>query len=54
MSVRTEDWPKQLHALLQKNGGGLLSTVIDAGGGDILGKTSPILKQGGRVVVFGM
>ncbi len=33
---------------------GELSAVIDAGGGDIMGKTSPLLKQGGRVVVYGM
>ena len=49
-----EDWPDQLGALLKKEGKGLLNTVIDAGGGDIMGKTSPILTPGGRVVVFGM
>ncbi|EJF66218.1 NAD(P)-binding protein [Dichomitus squalens LYAD-421 SS1] len=54
VSYKNNDWPTQLGKLLKENGKGLLSAVIDAGGGDILGKTSPILKQGGRVVVFGM
>ena len=52
--VCAEDWPKQLGALLKAHGAGPLSTVIDAGGGEILAKTSALLKQGGRVVVYGM
>ena len=48
------DWPKQLGELMYKNRAEFLSVVIDAGGGDIMGKTSPLLKQGGRVVVYGM
>ncbi|KAL7283719.1 hypothetical protein ACG7TL_003156 [Trametes sanguinea] len=43
-----------LGALLKKDGASSLSAVIDAGGGDIMGKTSGLLKPGGRVVVFGM
>ncbi|KAI9065457.1 NAD-P-binding protein [Trametes sanguinea] len=54
VSYRADDWPAQLGALLKKNGASSLSAVIDAGGGDIMGKTSGILKPGGRVVVFGM
>ncbi|KAI1788391.1 NAD(P)-binding protein [Ganoderma leucocontextum] len=54
VSYKNKEWPDLLGALLKKDGKGLLNTVIDAGGGDILGKTSPILKTGGRVVVFGM
>ena len=54
LSLVVEDWPDQLGALLKANGKGLLNTVVDAGGGDIMGKTFPIMKPGGRVVVFGM
>ncbi|KAJ8496183.1 hypothetical protein ONZ51_g1305 [Trametes cubensis] len=54
VSYKADDWPVQLGALLKKNGASHLNVVIDAGGGDILGKTSGILKAGGRVVVFGM
>ncbi|OJT08894.1 hypothetical protein TRAPUB_245 [Trametes pubescens] len=50
VSYKAEDWPKQLAGLLKKNGASALSVVIDAGGGDIMGKTSGILKPGGRVV----
>lgn len=39
---------------MKKNGAAQLSVVVDAGGGDIMGKTSGLLKQGGRVVVYGM
>ncbi|KAI0647475.1 NAD(P)-binding protein [Trametes meyenii] len=54
VNYKASDWPTQLGALLEKNAASALSVVIDSGGGDILGKTSPILKAGGRVVVFGM
>ncbi|KAH9852754.1 NAD-P-binding protein [Lenzites betulinus] len=54
VSYKADDWPKQLAQLLKQNGASVLSTVIDAGGGDIMGKTSSILKAGGRVVVYGM
>ncbi|KAI0362574.1 NAD-P-binding protein [Trametes cingulata] len=54
VSYKSDDWPAQLATLLKKNGASALNTVIDSGGGDIMGKTSAILKPGGRVVVFGM
>ncbi|CDO73672.1 hypothetical protein BN946_scf185014.g142 [Trametes cinnabarina] len=54
VSYKADDWPAQLAALLKKNGASSLSVVVDAGGGDIMGKTSGVLKAGGRVVVFGM
>ncbi|RDX56332.1 NAD(P)-binding protein [Lentinus brumalis] len=54
VSYKANDWPKQLGELMYKDRVGELSAVIDAGGGDIMGKTSPLLKQGGRVVVYGM
>ena len=43
-----------LKQFLEKDGAYQLSTVIDAGGGDIMAKASPLLKMGGRVVVYGM
>ena len=39
---------------MKKDGVSLLNAVIDAGGGDIMAKTSNLLKQGGRLVIFGM
>ncbi|KAI0748427.1 NAD-P-binding protein [Daedaleopsis nitida] len=54
VSYRAKDWPVQLGQLMQKNGAARLSAVIDAGGGEIMAKTSSLLKAGGRVVVFGM
>ncbi|KAI0807843.1 NAD(P)-binding protein [Fomes fomentarius] len=54
VNYKAKDWPAQLGQLLRKNGASLLNTVIDAGGGNILGKTSELLKYGGRVVVYGM
>ena len=51
-SNRVEDWVKQLGAALRKEGA-VLNSVIDGSGGDILSQTSPILKHGGRVVVYG-
>ncbi|KAI0823601.1 NAD-P-binding protein [Trametes gibbosa] len=54
VSYKDDDWNKQLAQLLKQNGASALSAVIDAGGGDIMGKTSGILKPGGRVVVYGM
>ena len=52
--MHTEDWPAQLAQVMKKDGVSLLNAVIDAGGGDIMAKTSNLLKQGGRLVVFGM
>ncbi len=49
------DWPKQLADLLQNNQiNSQLDAVIDSAGGDIMGKVSKLLKQGGRVVCYGM
>ena len=51
-----ESWPVQISALLAKkeNKGTMLDAIIDSGGGDIMGQTGKILKQGGRVVCYGM
>lgn len=46
------DWPAQIRAQLKN--GAYLDSVIDSGGGDILGKVSKSLRSGGRVVVYGM
>ncbi|KAI0957910.1 hypothetical protein AcW1_006149 [Taiwanofungus camphoratus] len=64
VSYRAEDWPTQLESMLKTNsiigdgrhrsGVALLSSVIDSAGGDIVNRTSKILKNGGRVVVYGM
>ena len=32
----------------------MLDAIIDSGGGDIMGQAGKILKQGGRVVCYGM
>jgi len=59
VNYKSEDWPIQLERLLKTNSNdqsttALLSAVIDSGGGDIMGRTGKILKNGGRVVVYGM
>ncbi|KAF5378269.1 hypothetical protein D9615_008738 [Tricholomella constricta] len=56
VNYKDKDWPSQIATLLakDKNGGGELDVVIDSGGGEIMGQTSKILKQGGRVVCYGM
>jgi NADPH:quinone reductase-like Zn-dependent oxidoreductase len=52
----TENWPSQIGALLTKNSkkGATLDAIIDSAGGDIMGQAGKILKQGGRVVCYGM
>ena len=52
----TENWPSQIGALLAKNSekGTTLDAIIDSAGGDIMGQAGKILKQGGRVVCYGM
>jgi NADPH:quinone reductase-like Zn-dependent oxidoreductase len=52
----TEDWPSHLVALLAKNSGksAKIDAVVDSGGGDIMTQVNSILKQGGKVVVYGM
>ncbi|KAH9950219.1 NAD(P)-binding protein [Amylocystis lapponica] len=58
VNYKAEDWPAQLGRMLKANGGetssALISAVIDSGGGDIMGRVTKILKNGGRVVVYGM
>ena len=50
-----ESWPTQIGALLAKEKKGtMLDTIIDSGGGDIMVQTGRLLKQGGRVVCYGM
>ncbi|PFH51689.1 hypothetical protein AMATHDRAFT_58452 [Amanita thiersii Skay4041] len=58
-NYREKDWPAKIGALLSKDAKengctGLLDVVVDSGGGDIMGQTSKYLKQGGRVVCYGM
>ncbi|KAF8151082.1 hypothetical protein K438DRAFT_1688264 [Mycena galopus ATCC 62051] len=48
-----DSWPDDLGALL-KGDGAQLAAVIDSGGDEILAKTSKYLKNGGRVVCYGM
>jgi len=53
------DWPSQITTLLSRDGNGnakaaLIDVVIDAGGGDIMQRVSPLLRQGGSVVCYGM
>ncbi|KAG5644403.1 hypothetical protein DXG03_008570 [Asterophora parasitica] len=56
VNYKDKDWPAQLAALLakDKNGSGELDAVIDSGGGEIAVQTGKILKEGGRVVCYGM
>jgi NADPH:quinone reductase-like Zn-dependent oxidoreductase len=54
---KKEDWPAKIGALVQSHNpkkGTMLDAVIDSGGGDILGQISNYLKQGGKVVCYGM
>ena len=46
----------QLGALLKNDlaGSGVLDAIIDSAGGDIFGQTRKILKQGGKVICYGM
>ncbi|KAE9408346.1 NAD(P)-binding protein [Gymnopus androsaceus JB14] len=57
-SYKNADWPKQIHKLVRKNNpagfSATLDAVIDSGGGDIMSSVGSILKQGGRVVCYGM
>ncbi|KAL7268398.1 hypothetical protein RUND412_008985 [Rhizina undulata] len=50
---KDECWEKQIKALLPKSRQ-FLDSVIDGAGGDIVTKTSGLLKQGGRIVSYGM
>jgi len=55
-NYKSQNWPSQLAALLAKNGNkpAKIDAVIDSGGGDIMTRVGSILKQGGKVVVYGM
>ncbi len=46
-----EDWPKVLEMLLRES---LLDSVIDSAGGAIAQQVGRVLRQGGRIVTFGM
>ncbi|KDR73817.1 hypothetical protein GALMADRAFT_251643 [Galerina marginata CBS 339.88] len=47
-----KNWPAQIGALVGK--GEMIDAIIDSAGGDIMGQAGKILKQGGRVVCYGM
>jgi NADPH:quinone reductase-like Zn-dependent oxidoreductase len=49
-----EEWPQQLGKLLGESRKPYLDSVIDSGGGDILGQTGALLKHGGKLVCYGM
>ncbi|KIK57696.1 hypothetical protein GYMLUDRAFT_45863 [Collybiopsis luxurians FD-317 M1] len=57
-SYKNSNWPKEIHKLVMKNTPAgfpaVLDAVIDSGGGEIMASVSSILKQGGRVVCYGM
>lgn len=46
-----EDWPKALERLLGESS---LDSVIDSAGGTIAQQVGRVLRQGGRIVMFGM
>jgi len=56
VNYKAEEWQAQLEKILHEQSPSFphLSSVIDSGGGDIMTRTSKILKAGGRVVVYGM
>ncbi|ESK90854.1 zinc-containing alcohol dehydrogenase superfamily protein [Moniliophthora roreri MCA 2997] len=55
VSYKDPKWGKNLQNLLKEtSASGLLDVVIDSGGGDIMGIVGNFLKQGGRVVCYGM
>lgn len=47
-------WPQQLGELLKKDGQSGLDVVVDGAGGDIVPKLLRVLKQGSKVVSYGM
>ncbi|KAG2106766.1 uncharacterized protein F5147DRAFT_746199 [Suillus discolor] len=56
VNYKLKDWPSHLVALLAKNSGksAKIDAVLDSGGGDIITRVNSVLKQGGKVVVYGM
>lgn len=53
VSYKTNGWEKELAAMLPKDRP-VLDAVIDGAGGDIVGKSVKLLKQGGAIVQYGM
>ena len=48
-------WPSHIRELLAKDKkNNMLDAVVDSAGGDIMNKVGKFLKQGGRVVCYGM
>ncbi|KAF9819802.1 hypothetical protein IEO21_01893 [Rhodonia placenta] len=56
VNYKTEGWHIQLEQVLKKSSpkNPLLSAIIDSAGGDITTRANKMLKQGGRIVVYGM
>lgn len=54
VKYKDEDWPQQLGKLLKRDGQESLDSVVDSAGGDIMRHTLKLLKQGGKVVCYGM
>ncbi|KAJ2915253.1 hypothetical protein MD484_g5165, partial [Candolleomyces efflorescens] len=54
-NYKDKDWPVQINDLLQKDKkGSTLDAVIDSAGGNIFAQIGRYLRQGGRVVCYGM
>lgn len=53
VSYKAEGWDKELGALLPKDRP-FLDAIIDGAGGDIVARSSKLLKQGGAIVQYGM
>ncbi|KAJ3714923.1 hypothetical protein DFJ43DRAFT_1102913 [Lentinula guzmanii] len=57
-NYKDPNWPKEIHKLIRKNSPAgfpaVLDAVVDSGGGDIMTSIGSILKQGGRVICYGM
>ncbi|KAJ6607588.1 hypothetical protein B0H10DRAFT_1817694 [Mycena sp. CBHHK59/15] len=53
---KNDKWAAQIVALIKKTSPGhpTLDSIIDSGGGDIMGQTSQYMKFGGKVVCYGM
>lgn len=55
-NYKDKNWPSHIGAMLAKEkcGSSVLDVVIDSGGAEIMAQTRKILKNGGRVVCYGM
>ncbi|KAF7773148.1 hypothetical protein Agabi119p4_5315 [Agaricus bisporus var. burnettii] len=54
-NYKDADWPDHILAHLKKNSkNSQLDAVIDSSGGDIMGNVAKSLKQGGKVICYGM